>query len=403
MKIRKTLFGMMAFLFLAGGMAVAQDDKQEKKDEGFIFTDEISLKTTPVKDQNRAGTCWSYSALGFFESELLRMGKGEYDLAELFIVNHTYQSKADRYVRFHGCLEFAGGGSFKDVVDVLRNEGIVPEEVYQGLEYGEDNHVHGELDAVTRAYVDAVIKNRNRRLSTAWKRGFEGILSAYLGELPENFTYKGVSYTPKSFFKSLGLNMDDYVFFTSFTHHPFYQPCILEIPDNWQHASDLNVPLDDLMAIIDNSLKNGYTVGWGSDVSEKGFRYNKGIAVIPVDAGEELADSEKLKWSSMTKEERAKLLKDIDRPVPEQTITQEMRQKAFDNWETTDDHGMVITGIAKDQNGTKYYKVKNSWTAEGVYNGFFYASEAFVRYKTMNIMVHKDAVPKEIAKKVGIK
>lgn len=403
MRPNRLLLALVALLIAMSSVAFAQSEGEKTEKEGFKFTDEISLKCTPVKDQNRAGTCWSYSALGFFESELLRMGKGEHDLAELFIVHHTYVNKAVRFVRFHGTVEFAGGGSFKDVVDVMRTHGIVPEEAYRGLEYGEDNHVHGELDAVTRGYVDAVIKNRNRRLSTAWKRGFEGIISAYLGELPTEFTVNGAKHTPQSYFKSLGLNMDDYVFFTSVTHHPFYKPCILEIPDNWQHAEDMNVPLDELIQIIDNALANGYTVAWGSDVSEKGFKYNKGVAVVPVDASEELAGSERLKWSTLTDEERAKMLRDIEGPVPEKTITQEMRQEAFDRWETTDDHGMIIVGMAKDQNGTKYYKVKNSWTADGIYGGYFYASEAFVRYKTTNIMLHKGGVPSAIARKVGLK
>ena len=390
-------------LLLASPLTLLAQEKEEPKEEGFKFTDVISLPCTPVKDQNRAGTCWSYSGLGFFESELLRMGKGEVDLSEQFIVRNAYHDKAVSYVRYHGTVEFAGGGSFKDVINVLKRDGIVPESVYTGLQYGEENHVHGELDALTRAYVDAVIKNKNRRLSTAWLKGFDGILDAYLGPLPTKFKEGGKEYTPKSYMESLGLNLDDYAFITSFTHHPFYKPFIIEIPDNWARGEDMNVPLDEMMAIIDYSLEHGYPVGWGSDVSEQGFKYNNGVAVIPVKPTAELADSEKLKWSTMTKEERQKMVRDIKSPVPEQQITQEMRQKAFDNWETTDDHGMVIMGIAKDQNGTKYYKVKNSWTADGVYGGYFYASESFVRYKTMDIMVNKNGIPAAIAKKMGLK
>ncbi len=397
--------GASALLILALGVATsfAQDKKDEKKDEGFKFTDDAVVKTTSVKDQNRAGTCWSYSALGFFESELLRAGKGEYDLSEMFVVRKAYVGKADAFVRYHGTVEFAGGGSFKDVQEVLRRDGIVPNDVYEGLNYGETNHVHGEMDAILRSYVEAVIKNRNRRLSTAWMRGYEAVLDAYLGKVPEKFKYKGKEYTPKSFMEALGLDMDNYISVTSYTHHPFWKEFILEIPDNWAHGADMNVPLDDMMAIIDNALRNGYPVGWGSDVSEKGFMYRKGVAVIPVKADDETADAEILKWAKLSKEEREKMLKSIDQPVPEMKITQELRQKSFDNWETTDDHGMVIVGIAHDQNGTKYYKVKNSWTAKGIYKGYFYASEAFVRYKTMDIMVNKNAVPKNLRKKMGIK
>ncbi|KQM09524.1 MAG: aminopeptidase [Candidatus [Bacteroides] periocalifornicus] len=397
--MKRLVCTMATIALLAGGALQAQEG--EKKG-GFQFTDEVTVSTTSVKDQNRAGTCWSYSGLGFFESELLRMKKGEYDLSEMFIVRNTYHDKAVDYVRYHGTMEFAGGGSFKDVVEVLRKHGIVPEEVYKGLNYGEDNHVHGELDAVTKAYVNAVIENSNKHLSTAWLRGYDGILNAYLGVPPTEFTYKGKKYTPKSYMESLGLNLDDYTYITSWTHHPFYQLCKVEIPDNWRRGDDWNVQLDEMMAIIDNSLKNGYPVAWGSDVSEKGFKWRKGVAVIPAKEGEETAGAEVLKWAEMSKEDREKALSEINGPVPEKKITQEMRQLAFDNWETTDDHGMVIVGIAKDQNGNKYYKVKNSWTASGPYKGYFYASEAFVRYKTIDIMVNKKGIPAEIAKKLKL-
>lgn len=391
---------LLPLLLLSSILTFGQEKKKDST--GFVFTDEVLVPQTSVKDQNRAGTCWSYSALGFFESELLRMGKGEHDLSEMFIVWHTYRGKADRFVRFHGKVNFSAGGSFKDVLWVMENWGIVPEEVYRGLNYGEDNHVHGELDAVTEAYVQAVIKNENRRLSTAWKRGFEGIMDAYLGEIPEKFSYKGAEYTPKSYFASLGINPSNYVCLTSYTHHPFYEPFILEIPDNWLHGMDYNVPLDEMMALIDNSLRKGYSVGWGSDVSERGFKYRNGVAVIPVGADEELDGSERLRWTSLTEEDRKKLLREVNEPVPEKRITQEMRQASFDNYETTDDHGMVIVGIARDQHGNKYYKVKNSWAAEGIYDGYFYASEAFVRYKTMDIMVHKDVLSKDLRKKLGL-
>lgn len=394
---RLTLLALTAVFALMVSQVVAQDEKKEST--GFHFTDEVTVPQTSVKDQHRSGTCWSFSALAFFEAELLRMNKGEYDLSEMFVVYHNYHDKADAYVRYHGTVEFAGGGSFGDVLQVLKKYGAVPEEAYKGLEYGEDNHTHGELDNVLRAYVDAVNKNGNRRLSTVWLRGYDGILDAYFGKIPETFTYKGKSYTPKSFGESLGLKYNDYEFYTSYTHHPFYEPFILEIQDNWRRGMNMNVPLDDLIAIIDNALKNGYSVAWGSDVSEKGFMWKKGVAIMPVKATDEVAGMEALKWSSLSKEERDKRLKEVNEPVPELQVTQDMRQRAFDNWETTDDHGMVIVGIAKDQNGNKYYKVKNSWKDEGIYKGYFYASEAFVRYKTMNIMVNKNAVPTAIRKK----
>ena len=391
-------FAFLALVGMSAPLVHAQDCKKDSTN--FQFTDVVTVPQTSVKDQHRSGTCWSFSALSFIEAELMRMKKGEYDLSEMFVVYNNYHDKAEAYVRYHGTMEFAAGGSFGDVFQVLKKYGAVPEEAYKGLEYGEKNHTHEELDNILRAYVDAVNKNGNRRLSTAWLRGYDGVLSAYLGQIPAEFTYKGKKYTPKSFGESLGLKYEDYESYTSYTHHPFYEPFILEIQDNWRRSSTQNVPLDEMMQIIDNALNNGYSVAWGSDVSETGFMWKKGIAIMPDESSEEVAGMESLKWSSLSRKEKEEKIKEIVSPVPELKITQELRQQAFDNWETTDDHGMVIVGIAKDQNGTKYYKVKNSWTAEGPYKGYFYASEAFVRYKTMNIVVHKDAVPKDIRKKL---
>lgn len=381
--------------------ASARNDKKKKAEpEGFKFTDEVVVKTTSVKDQHRSGTCWSFAASALLEAELLRMGKGEYDLSEMYFVRTNYHDKAENYVRFQGKVNFAGGGSFADVICAFAKYGALPEDAYKGLEYGESNHVHGEFDDVAYAYVNGVLRNGNRRLSTAWLRGFDGILDAYLGGVPTQFTYKGVSYTPESFTKSLGINASDYVGFTSFTHHPFYEKFILEIPDNWRRNSDFNVPLDEMIAVIDNALRNGYAVGWGSDVSESGFIYKKGFAIVPSETAEELADSEELKWADMSASKQRARLEEINGPVAQKKVTQAMRQEAFDRQETTDDHGMLIVGIAKDQKGNKYYKVKNSWDDSGIYGGYFYASEEFVKYKTTDIMVHRDAVPSSIAQKL---
>lgn len=377
-------------------------DAEEKK-EVYQFTMEKEVPVTSVKDQYRAGTCWSYSGLGLVEAELLRLGKGDFDLSDIFVVRKVYEQKAKKYVRMHGKTHFAGGGAFHDVFWVIDNYGIVPEAEYRGLEYGEENHVHGELDAVLRAYVDAVIKNRNRKLSTAWFRGFQGVLDAYLGEAPEKFTYNGKEYTPKSFVEELDFNSDNYINLTSFTHHPFYEPFILEIPDNWLWGQAYNLPVDELMEVLDNAINNGYSVAWGSDVSEKGFKWSKGVAIVPSEDRADLDGLERAKWEELSSKEKEALLYKFEEPVAEKEITQEMRQIAFDNYQTTDDHGMLIAGIAKDQNGTKYYYVKNSWNTNNIYDGYFYASESFVKYKTMNIVVHKDAIPKEIAKKLNLK
>jgi len=369
---------------------------------GYKFTDIKEVKYTPVKNQSRSGTCWSFSGLAFFESELLRMGKPEFDFSEMFIVRYAYSEKALKYVRFHGNLNFAGGGSFYDVVEAIRKYGIVPELAYTGLNYGEDIHVHGEFDAVTRAYVDAVIKNSNRKLSASWLKGFNGILDAYMGPVPQNFTHQDKSYTPQTFFNFLGINLNDYVYVTSFTHHPFYKKFILEVPDNWAFGDMYNVPLDEFMQIFDNAINNGYSVAWASDVSEKGFAYKHGIAVVPEANLVEMNDSEKAKWTELSQKEKDEMLYKFDKPGKEKVITQEIRQVAFDNYTTTDDHGMLIVGIAQDQNGNKYYKVKNSWGTNDKYKGFFYASEPFVRYKSLSILVHKNAIPKPIAKKIGL-
>ncbi len=400
MKKNLFLISLISFSFMAFSL-LAQETEEKKA--VYQFTMEKEVPVTSVRDQYRAGTCWSYSGLGLVEAELLRLGKGDFDLSDLFIVRKVYEHKAEKYVRMHGETNFSGGGAFHDVFWVIDNFGIVPEVNYLGLEYGEDNHVHGELDAVLKAYVDAVIKNPNKKLSTAWFKGYKGILDAYLGEIPEKFNYDGKEYTPMSFAKELDFNSDNYVNLTSYTHHPFYKPFILEIPDNWLWGTAYNVPLDELMEILDNAINNGYSAAWGSDVSEKGFKWTKGVAIVPAEERPDLDGLERAKWEELSKREKDELLYNFEKPVAEKEITQEMRQIAFDNYQTTDDHGMLIAGRAKDQNGVKYYYVKNSWNTNNIYDGYFYASESFVKYKTMNIVVHKDAIPKNIAKKLNLK
>jgi aminopeptidase C len=394
----KTLLFALVACILCTNFIVAQ----EKDTIGYQFTIVKELKVTPVKNQNRSSTCWSFSGLGLIESEMLRMGKEEYDLSEMFVVYTNYMEQAEKYVRLHGNGIFAAGGSFADVFATIRDYGIVPEEVMPGLEYGEEMHIHGELDAVTKAYVDAVIKNTNRKLTPVWIKGFQGIMDAYLGKYPEKFTYKGKEYTPKSFAQSLGINLDDYVSLTSFLHHPFYTQFAIEIPDNWRWSTSYNLPLDELMQIFDNAINTGYTVAWGSDVSERGFN-RTGIAIVPDANVSEMSGSDQARWLGLSQKEREDALYKLDKPGHEKNITQELRQEGFDNYQTTDDHGMLIYGIAKDQNGTKYYMVKNSWGETGKYKGYWYASEAFVKYKTINIVVHKNALPKVIKDKLGIK
>ncbi|OLQ19846.1 aminopeptidase C [Tannerella forsythia] len=387
-------------LFASFSAMYGQEGQEE---EGYQFTTVKEVKITPVKNQNRTGTCWSFSGVGLIEAELLRTGKGEYNLSEMFIANHSYKDKADKFVRLHGKLNFAQGGSFADVIYVFKHYGAVPGELYKGLEYGQDNHVHGELAEVATAYVNAVIKNRDKKLSTAWKKGFDGVIDTYLGKLPETFTYQGKQYTPKSFGESLGLNFDDYVSLTSYTHHPFYSQFPLEIEDNWRWAPSYNLPIHELMEVLDHAINNGYTIAWGSDVSEKGFTRN-GIAVAADIEALESSGSDQARWVGLSQTERdAEVKKLVEKPCKEIEVTQELRQQAYDNYQTTDDHGMLIYGIAKDQTGKKFYMVKNSWGTESKYKGHWYASEAYVAYKTMNIVLHKDALPKTIQSKLGIK
>ncbi len=394
-------------LFIIAALAVSSlAVSAEKKDttavDTFRFTTIKENKITPIKNQASTGTCWSFSTIGFFESELLRMGKPEVDLSEMFVVHHSYSDKADNYVRRHAAANFAEGGSFYDVLYVLKNYGMVPDSLMNGYNYGEEKHRHGELDALTKAYVDVIVSNPNRKLSTAWKTGFDGILDAYLGKVPTEFTVKGKKYTPLTYVQSLGLNADDYISLTSFTHHPFYSSFNIEIPDNWRDEPSYNLPLDEFMTVFDNAINNGYCIAWGSDVSEKGFSRD-GVGVDPEIKLTNFAGSDQAKWVGISQKEMEEKIYKLNGPQQEVKVTQELRQKDFDNYLTTDDHGMVIYGIAKDQNGTKYYLVKNSWGTDSKYKGIWYVSETFVRHKTINIVVNKNAVPKEILKKLGIK
>ncbi len=367
---------------------------------GFKFTDVKVNKTTPVKDQNKSGTCWSFSGTSVLEEDVLRKGGPELDLSEMWTVRNCYIDKAKKYIQTHGNINFAQGGSFADVLYVADNYGAVPEEVYAGLNYGEDKHSHYEMAAALKAYLDAIMKNPNKKLSTAWLPGYIGIIDAYLGPAPESFTYKGKTYTPKSFAKEMGINPDDFINISSYTHHPFYEEFALEIPDNWQWSKMQNVPMEELSEIVDNAINNGYTVGWAADVSEGGFKWAKGFAVNPVPVtGEDLEGTELARWVKLSDKDRANATYDIKGPVKEKKVTQEMRQQSFDNFETTDDHGMVIVGIAKDQKGNKFYKVKNSWDTNQVYDGYLYVSEPFFLEKTLSVMVNKDAVPAKISKK----
>ena len=365
----------------------------------YEFTVVKENPVTSIKNQYRSGTCWCYSALSFIESEIIRTKGQEVDLSEMFVVGRSYHDRAVKYVRLDGHLNFAAGSSFGDVLHVIDDYGIIPQDVYSGFNYGTEMPEQSELDAVLKGYVDAVAKNPNRKLTTAWVNGLDGILNAYFGEAPETFTVNGAEYTPESYRDHLGINYDDYVNITSFTHHPFYEPFIIEVCDNWRWDSAYNLPMEEMMEVMYNAIDKGFTIAWGSDVSEKGFTRN-GLAVMPVEEKKATAGSDQERW--VGKAEKPEEEVKVELPE-EMVITQEMRQEGYDRKTTTDDHGMHIYGIAKDQNGNQYFMVKNSWGDAGKYKGIWYASDAFVRYKTMNIVVHKDALPKHIAKKLGIR
>ena len=386
--------------------AFAQSDStQVKKDsvEGWQFTTVDSVPITRVKDQHRSGTCWAFSTLGFLESEVLRIKGKEVELSPMFVVSKTLIDRATYCVRLYNEPRFAEGGSAYDVIYCMQHYGLVPKSAMPGIRYGwteaDTLPVFSELTAVASGYLSGLKKQK--KLSPVWREGLQAIYDTYLGPCPTEFEYEGKKYTPESFVKSLGLNAEDYVSITSYTHHPFYERFALEVPDNWRMDQMYNVPLEDMMRIIDNAIANGYTLAWGADVSEIGFT-RKGIGVVPdADHGADLTGSDMQKWVGMTKDKQKEEL--TKKPLPEKAITQQMRQDAFDNWETTDDHGMQIFGTAKDQNGKRYYMVKNSWgTVKSDYKGIWYISEAFMQYKTNDVLVHKNAIPKDILKKLKI-
>ncbi len=374
----------------------------------YKFTTVVENPVTSIKNQYRSGTCWAFSAISFVESEIIRINNitdpEKYpDLSEFFVVSHSYSDRADKYVMLDGNLTFSAGSQGEDVLDVIRLYGIVPQNEMTGMNYGTELPAQGELDAVLRAYVEAVVKNPNRTLTTAWKRGYQAVLNEYFGNYPEKFTVDGVEYTPESYRDALNFNPDDYITLTSFTHHPFYTYFPFEVADNWRWDEFYNVPVDEMMSILDYALENGYTISWGSDVSEPGFTRD-GLAILVDVNAKSTAGSDQEHWVGKAEDKpaKAKAKKDAKlkaNPIVELVPTQETRQEGFLNKTITDDHGMQIYGIAKDQWGGKYYLVKNSWGETGKYKGIWYASEAFVKGQTLDICIHKSALPKDFVEK----
>ena len=404
----KKLLTLAVMMLTTAGMMAQTETKAEKK-YAAILTKPVGtgIKENPmtsIKNQARSGTCWNYSTLSFFEAEILKKTKKTYDLCEMFVCNKNYMDRAIVKVRMHGDAQFSQGGAAYDVLYVLKNYGICPEEAMSapGTMYGDTLNNFNEFFAVMEPYVDAVAKSSARTISTTWRNGLQGILDAYLGKCPETFKYEGKTYTPQQFASSLGLNWDDYVTITSYTHHPFYTQFAVEVQDNWRQPGSWNLPMDEMAAIIDNAVMNGYTVAWGGDVSESGFT-REGLALLIDEKGtQSLEGSDMAKWLKLTPKQKQDKLKEAGVTVKELTPSQEQRQKEYDNWTLTDDHGMLIYGIAKDQTGREYYMVKNSWGETGEYKGIWYMSKNFIIAKTMDYMVNKNAIPKEIRKKLGI-
>lgn len=361
----------------------------DKSKESFKFSDVINLSNTSIKNQGSSGTCWSYSGNSFLESEMIRIGRQPVELSQIFTARNAYVEKGINYVRMHGAVTLGDGGSLHDVTNMLKKYGAVPQEIYTGLNYGTTKNKFAEMAALTEGLLVAAVKNPNGELTPNWIKAYEAVIDSYLGQVPQNFNYKGKNFTPQSFAKEVvGLNPDEYIEFSSYSNAPYYSKTMLMVPDNWSFDLIYNVRLNDLTDIIDNALKNGYTVAWATDVSEKSFSWKNGIAYVPTK-----------KVDDMTPEEKENM---FNGPKPEMEITEELRQKAFDNYQTTDDHGMHIVGLSKDQDGKEYYIVKNSWGTANDYKGYLYVTKNYIKYKTTALMVNKGAIPAGIAKKMGI-
>ncbi|HLR36970.1 MAG TPA: C1 family peptidase [Chitinophagaceae bacterium] len=393
----RSKFLLLALILFVGSPVFAQvdlinqviDNKSENAKANFHFETVVNIETTPIENQGASGTCWSYSTNSFLASEMKSLGKQPIPLSKMYTARHVYMEKAITYVRMHGHLNFGQGGEPHDVINMYEKYGTMPESAYTGLQYGTKSNNFGEMFAALKGILEGVVKNPNGKLTNSWKDAFNSVLDAYLGPVPENFEYKGKTYTPKSFAKEVvGIQPNQYVEFISQISTPYWEKAMMMVPDNWAFQWDWNIPMDDITKIIDNALENGYSVAWGTDVSEPYFSWSNGIAYIPATPIKE-----------MTSEQKNEMFKG---PKPEMNITAEMRQKAFDNYKTTDDHGMQIIGIAKDQNGKEWYIIKNSWGSGNDYKGYLFVTKNYVKYKTTSFLVNKNGIPKDISKKLNI-
>ena len=398
--MKKVLSLALISLMAIGAQAQEAEKKASNKP---VFTTIKENPITSIKDQNRSGTCWDYSTISFFEAEILKATGKTYDLCESFVANKTYMERATQVVRFHGDCQFSQGGSAEDVLATMKKYGIVPEGTmpFPGSLYGDSLNNFNEFFSLMEPYVAAIAKSSAKKISGQWKVGLQGILDAYLGKCPETFVYEGKEYTPLTFAQMLGIKKDNYVSITSFTHHPFYEPFVIEAPYKWRPCLSQNVPLEEMMSTIDHALKNGYTVAWGGDVSEDGFTRQGHALACDVKQVQDLTGSDAARWLQLTRQEKANAIKKLGAKTPEMTPTQELRQERFDLWQSTYDHVMLIFGLAHDQNGREYYMVKNSWGDTGDYHGIWYMSKNYIALNTTYIFLHKDAVDSKIRKKLN--
>lgn len=399
----KHQFIIACLLLLNSAFSLSAQDSIKAKEEGFVFETIYDIAASPVKDQYRSGTCWSFATTSFVESELLKTGQDTLDLSEMFFVNYAYRQKAEKYVRLHGNANFGPGGQAHDVLNVIKTYGFAPEQAYTGLIIGETKHNHAELDKVLKSYLDAVIANEGGKLSQVWPNAYLALLSAYLSPTPEKISIKNKEISPEQFAKETGFNASDYIELTSYTHHPYYTQFDLEIPDNWSHDLYYNIPMEEMVQVMNYAFEKGYTVCWDGDVSDKGFSHTNGVAIVPEKETKNMDGTERTRWEKLSEREKNAELYNFKTPGTEKQITAEMRQEAFNNYQATDDHLMHMTGMVKDQNGTIYYKTKNSWASgSNKYGGYLNISESYFRLNTISIMVNRNAIPQTIKKKLNL-
>lgn len=396
--MKKTIF--LLALLLSSSTLFAQNGVV--KMGAYELTPIADNKTVAVKDQNRSSTCWAFCTVALIESDIAKSGKGDPILSEMWIVRNVYYEKVLRYVRMHGTIALSGGGAQQDVINAAGKYGLIPQDLYPGINYGEKGHVHGELDAVLLSFAKAIVKNPNKTISTAWTSALNSILDAYFGKAPQKFTYNGKEYSPKSFANELGFNANDYIYLTSFTHHPYNTHFPLEVPDNWNATLTYNLPLGQFESVTEEAVRNGYTISWATDVSDKGFKHAKGLALYPETEVKNMDNSERARWESLTPKEQSSIY-DFVTILKEKQVTEAERQQMFDNYQTTDDHGMQISGLYKAQNGDLFYKVKNSWnTDNSAGDGFLYVSKPYVRAKTTTVLFNKKALSPATLKSIGL-